>query len=350
MNIDYKSSGVNIDAGNQFVDYIKNKVNRTFTPNVLNGIGGFASLFSLQDLGIDLNKAVMVSSTDGVGTKVKIAQAINKHNTIGIDCVAMCVNDLICQGALPLFFLDYIACGSIHQPTMQSLMDGIVEGCLNGKMSLIGGETAEMPGVYANEVYDLAGFAVGIVENDKMLPNLPSMRDGDILIGLHSTGLHSNGFSLVRKIFETLDINYNDQCELDNLKSWGEYLLAPTKIYVDIALKLKQYVKGFAHITGGGITENLPRILPKNFYAEINSKSWTSESKIFEYMHDNVKSLSNEEMYRVFNMGIGMIAICDSNNIDEIRKILNENNEKFSEIGYLKTSSKEEPEVIYINN
>jgi phosphoribosylformylglycinamidine cyclo-ligase len=348
--MDYKSAGVNIDAGNEFVDYIKHKVKSTFTPNVLNGIGGFASLFSLQNLGIDLNKAVLVSSTDGVGTKVKIAQKIEKHNTIGIDLVAMCVNDLICQGALPLFFLDYIACGSIHQPTVQSIMDGIVAGCLDGKMSLIGGETAEMPGVYEKNVYDLAGFAVGIVESDKMLPDLPSIKNGDVLIGLHSSGLHSNGFSLVRKIFEKLNINFNDSCELDHSKSWGEYLLTPTRIYVDIVIKLKKYVKGFAHITGGGITENLPRILPENFFAKIDKKSWTPESKIFSYIREkiDIQSLSNDEMYRVFNMGIGMIAVCDPINLEEIRKILNENNQWFSEIGYLEKSENNEPYVEYI--
>ena len=349
--MDYKSCGVDIDAGNQFVDYIKNKVKHTFTPNVLNGIGGFASLFSLQNLGIDLNKAVLVSSTDGVGTKVKIAQHINKHDTIGVDLVAMCVNDLICQGALPLFFLDYIACWSIHKETMQSNMNGMVDGCLEGKMSLIGGETAEMPAVYANSVYDLAGFSVGIVESDKMLPNLSSVKEGDILIGLYSSGLHSNGFSLVRKIFEKLSINYNDKCELDKSKSWGEYLLTPTKIYVDIASKLRQYVKGFAHITGGGITENLPRILPKNFVAKIDRASWTPESKIFSYMRDNIESLSDEEMYRVFNMGIGMIAVCDKENIEHICKILNENCEKFSEIGYVSRSKNDcDSYVEYINN
>ncbi len=348
--MDYKSSGVNIDAGNQFVDYIKNKVGRTFTPNVLNGIGGFASLFSLQNLGIDLNKAVMVSSTDGVGTKVKIAQKMNKHDTIGIDLVAMCVNDLICQGALPLFFLDYIACGSIHQPTVQSIMDGIVSGCLDGKMSLIGGETAEMPGVYESGVYDLAGFSVGIVESDNMLPNLPSMKEGDLLIGLHSSGLHSNGFSLARKIFEKLNIHYDDECDIDKSKSWGEYLLTPTKIYVDICTKLKKYVKGFAHITGGGITENLPRILPKSFVAKIDRKSWSVESTIFSYMRGkiDIESLSNEEMYRVFNMGIGMIAVFDATNLEKIREILNESGEKFSEIGYLGKSDSDEPFVEYI--
>lgn len=346
--MDYKSSGVNIDAGNQFVDYIKNRVQKTFTPNVLNGIGGFASLFSLQNLGIDLNKAAIVSSTDGVGTKVKIAQSINKHDTIGIDLVAMCVNDLICQGAMPLFFLDYIACGSIHQPTMQALMDGIVEGCLQGKMSLIGGETAEMPGVYALDVYDLAGFAVGIIETDKILPNISSMKEGDVLIGLHSSGLHSNGFSLVRKIFGTLGIHYTDKCDLDSSMSWGEYLLTPTKIYVDICQKLKKYVKGFANITGGGITENLPRILPNNIAAQIDKQSWKSDSKIFSFMKDKLgDSLAEDEMYRVFNMGIGMIAICDENNLKEVSKILEESNEKFSIIGSLKKSNETEPKVLY---
>ena len=234
---------------------------------------------------------------------------------------------------------------------MQSIMNGMVDGCLEGKMSLIGGETAEMPSVYANSVYDLAGFSVGIVESDKMLPNLSSVKEGDILIGLYSSGLHSNGFSLVRKIFEKLSINYNDKCELDKSKSWGEYLLTPTKIYVDIASKLRQYVKGFAHITGGGITENLPRILPKNFVAKIDRASWTPESKIFSYMRDNIESLSDEEMYRVFNMGIGMIAVCDKENIEHICKILNENCEKFSEIGYVSRSKNDcDSYVEYINN
>lgn len=331
--MDYKSSGVNINAGNNFVDYVKKKVKQTFKPQVIGGIGGYASLFSLQNLGIDLNDAIIVSSTDGVGTKLAIAEKIDKHNTVGIDLVAMCVNDLLCQGAQPLFFLDYIACRQIEERIVNSILDGIVEGCKLANLSLIGGETAEMPGLYQGTSYDLAGFAVGIVERNKMLPKIDDIKNGDILIGLHSSGIHSNGFSLVRKILEINNIEYNSICDLDQSKSWGEFLLTPTKIYSDICEKLSELVKGFAHITGGGITENLPRILPDGFIAKINRSSWELP-RIFQWLQQK-GNVDLEEMYRIFNMGIGMIAVCDKDRLDEIETILQNNEISFSKIGLL---------------
>ena len=343
--MDYKSSGVNINAGNNFVDYVKTKVKQTFKPQVLGGIGGYASLFSLQGLNVDLNDAAIVSSTDGVGTKLAIAEQINKHDTIGIDLVAMCVNDLLCQGAKPLFFLDYIACGKIKEEIVNSILDGIIEGCKIGDMSLIGGETAEMPGLYQGSNYDLAGFAVGIVERKKMLPLVDIMQEGDILIGIHSSGIHSNGFSLVRKILEIDKINYNSECEINNSQSWGEFLLTPTKIYTKICHELSILVKGFAHITGGGITENLPRILPKNFIAKVNRECW-KQPQIFTWLQEKGK-IDIEEMYRVFNMGIGMIAVCSQENIEKVRNILNTSSTEFSEIGELITNKNEKTRVEY---
>lgn len=345
--MDYKSSGVNIDAGNNFVDYIKSKVQRTFTSQVVNGIGGYASLFSLKDLGINLNEAMIVTSTDGVGTKLEIAMKIQKHDTIGIDLVAMCVNDLLCQGAKPLFFLDYIACGKIESQIVNSILDGIIEGCTIAKMSLIGGETAEMPGLYNGSTYDLAGFATGIVEKSKVLPRISDIKDGDILIGLHSSGLHSNGFSLVRKIIEAEGIDYSAKCDLDLNKTWGEFLLEPTKIYVEICEKLTGLVHGFAHITGGGITENLPRILPEGFIAEVDQNSWQPR-EIFSWLK-KTGNIRIEEMFRVFNMGIGMICICSKDMLPEIKKILYDNCVEFSEIGKLKRlENNEAPRVEYV--
>jgi phosphoribosylaminoimidazole synthetase len=293
----------------------------------------------MSGLGIqDINDATLVSSTDGVGTKVKIAQAINKYDTIGIDLVAMCVNDLLCQGASPMFFLDYIACGKLENLIVKDILDGIVEGCKLGNMSLIGGETAEMPGVYSEGCYDLAGFSVGVVNKNKILPNVDLMDEGDILIGLHSSGLHSNGFSLARKILEVNKIEYTDECELDSSKNWGEFLLTPTKIYVDICGKLNDLVKGFAHITGGGITENLPRVLPNGFVANVRRGSWPVQ-KIFDFLQEKGGNIDLEEMCRVFNMGIGMILVCSKNNINSIKKILDESGNEYSEIGYLTKNS-----------
>ena len=343
--ISYADSGVNINAGNEFVDYIKARVKQTFKPQVLGEIGGYASLFGMQGLGINnINDAVLVSSTDGVGTKIKIAQAINQYSTIGIDLVAMCVNDLLCQGAQPLFFLDYIACGKLDNNIVKDILDGIVDGCQLGSMSLIGGETAEMPGVYAEGCYDLAGFSVGVVDKNKILPNIDSMCDGDILIGLHSSGPHSNGFSLIRKILEVKGIKYIDECELDDSKNWGKFLLTPTKIYVDICGKLNHLVKGFSHITGGGITENLPRVLPKGFCAEIKNGSW-SVPKIFDWLQINGGNIDSGEMHRVFNMGIGMIIVCSKENAEQIKEILNSNKEEYSEIGKIKKMSDNEKEA-----
>ena len=330
--ISYKDSGVCIDRGNDFVDYIKNNVSKTFRPQIINGIGSFSSLFDIGEL--NYKNPVLVTSTDGVGTKLEIASAINDWSTVGIDLVAMCVNDLICQGADPLFFLDYIACDKIVPETMKNIMNGIIEGCVQGKLSLVGGETAEMPGVYKEGTYDLAGFATGIVQKDKILPKIDQMREGDVLIGLHSSGLHSNGFSLVRKIIDSNNIDYHSKCPISDLdETWGKFLLRPTKIYVDICSKLRDYVLGFAHITGGGIVENLPRILPPdlNFKIDFNSLNCPN---IFKWLMEN-GPVEKDEMFRVFNMGIGMILVCKKENLDSIVSILEENECAFDIIGSL---------------
>jgi phosphoribosylformylglycinamidine cyclo-ligase len=347
----YSSAGVNIDAGNDFVDYIKNRVKQTFKPQVIGGIGGYGSLFALQGLDVDLNDAILVSSTDGVGTKIKIAQIMNDYRWIGSDLVGMCVNDLLCQGAKPLFFLDYIACGFLDNNIANIILDSIVNGCKEANLSLIGGETAEMPGVYEEGSYDLAGFAVGIVEKRHILPKIHRIHDGDLLIGLHSSGIHSNGFSLIRKIFTDHGISYHDQSYIDSKKSWGELLLTPTKIYSGICSKISHLVKGFAHITGGGLTENLPRILPDGFEAKIDTKSW-NKHEIFNWIQKIGGNIQDEEMFRVFNMGIGMVIVCAEEHRSEIISVLKDEGEHFSEIGTLQriTNSNDSSEafVTYI--
>ena len=315
MGLTYKDAGVDIDAGDELVERIKPFAKATRRIGADSDLGGFGALFDLTKLAY--KQPVLVSSTDGVGTKLKLAIDSNIHDTVGIDLVAMCVNDIIVQGAEPLFFLDYYACGKLHVDVATNVISGIAEGCRQAGAALIGGETAEMPGMYKSEDYDLAGFAVGIVEKDRILPS--NINEGDILIGVASSGVHSNGYSLVRKIYEA------------NKKEFSiAELMAPTRIYVKALLPLvkKGLVKGMAHITGGGITENLPRITG----AIIKRSSWEFP-ELFKKLQ-KFGGVAEEEMLRTFNCGIGMVVAVAPENKQEVIKALNESGEKAFEIGY----------------
>lgn len=299
----YKAAGVDITAGYQAVELMKQHVARTLTSGVMSPIGGFGGLFELDLTGI--NKPVLVSGTDGVGTKLKLAFLMDKHDTVGIDCVAMCVNDIICCGAKPLFFLDYIAVGKNFPEQVEAIVSGVAEGCVQSGSALIGGETAEMPGFYPEGEYDMAGFSVGVVDKDKTLDN-STITAGDVLIALPSSGVHSNGFSLVRHVFnmETADIK-TPRTELGG-KSLGETLLTPTKIYVKPMLELfkEVTVKAVSHITGGGFYENIPRSLPKGFGARID-KSALRILPIFDLIA-KTGNIPERDMFNTFNMGVGM--------------------------------------------
>lgn len=310
----YADAGVDIDKGNEFVTRIKKIVSKTFGRGVLTDIGGFGGLFAIGSG--QYTDPVLVSSTDGVGTKLNIAKLCNKHDTIGIDLVAMCVNDIIVSGAKPLFFLDYLASGKLDVEVAVQVVTGIAKGCEISKCSLIGGETAEMPGMYAAGDYDMAGFVVGIAERDKIIDG-SEIRVGDQVIGLASSGIHSNGYSLVRKIcFEELGLTVDQH--IDELGcTLGEELLRPTRIYSETILNLiKNYrVSGLIHITGGGFIDNIPRILPQGSRAIINKDSWKIPP-IFTFLQEN-GGISSKEMCRTFNMGIGMIAIVNDNQAED---------------------------------
>ncbi|MFP5114967.1 phosphoribosylformylglycinamidine cyclo-ligase [Bacillaceae bacterium C204] len=309
MSDAYRQAGVNIDAGNEAVERMKKHVKKTFRQEVLTGLGGFGALFK-PDL-TKMEDPVFVSGTDGVGTKLKIAFAMNKHDTVGIDAVAMCVNDVIVQGAEPLFFLDYLACGKIIPEKIEAIVKGIADGCVQAGCSLIGGETAEMPGMYQDEEYDIAGFTVGMVDQKHVIDG-SKVQEGQALIGLASSGVHSNGFSLVRKVLlEDAKLSLRDY--VDELGTeLGKVLLEPTKIYVKSVLAtIKKFsVSGLVHVTGGGFYDNIPRILPKGLQAEIKEGSWKIP-KIFSFIKQAGK-ISDYDMFRTFNMGIGMILVVDS--------------------------------------
>ena len=318
MGKSYKDAGVDIDLADHIVKKIKPLISKTFIPGVLSDIGGFGGLFSLAEQ--NYKEPVLVSGTDGVGTKLKIAFALDKHDSVGIDLVAMCVNDIVTCGAKPLFFLDYISIGKLSEKVAVELIKGIAEGCKMANCALLGGETAEMPNFYPQGEYDLAGFAVGIVEKSKIIDGR-EIREGDSVIGITSNGLHSNGFSLVRKVLQE-DKKYKLEEKLTVLKrTLGEELLLPTKIYVKPVLYLleKYKVLGIAHITGGGLLENIPRILPEGVSVEIDRNSWT-KPPIFSLIQKEGK-ISDEEMYRTFNMGVGMVLIIRS---DKTEKIIDE--------------------------
>jgi phosphoribosylformylglycinamidine cyclo-ligase len=311
----YSESGVDIDKSNVFLSNIKPLVSSTFRRGVLTDIGGFGGLFALG--GDRFTDPVLVSSTDGVGTKLKIASLCNKHDTIGIDLVAMCVNDIVVSGAQPLFFLDYFAMGSLDLDVATDVVKGIADGCKIAKCSLIGGETAEMPGLYATGDYDIAGFVVGIAERDKIIDG-SEIKVGNQLVGIASSGIHSNGYSLVRKVcFEEMGLSVNDSIE-ELGTTLGEELLRPTRIYSEPLLNLTRNFKisGMAHITGGGFTENLPRILPQGCKAIIYNNSW-KVPPIFQFLRKNGK-ISAQEMCRTFNCGIGMVLVIDAKQVEDV--------------------------------
>lgn len=327
----YEQAGVSVEAGYEVVRRIKSHVNRTKRPGVMGGIGGFGGLFDLASLGY--KDPVLISGTDGVGTKLMIAQMMQKHNTIGIDCVAMCVNDIAAQGAQPLFFLDYIACGKNNPEILEQVVSGVADGCVQSEAALIGGETAEMPGMYDQSEYDLAGFAVGVAERENIVDG-SKIQAGDTLIGLASSGVHSNGFSLVRKaLFDVANYNVNSKPEELCGKSIGEVLLEPTKIYVKALKPLfaNHLIKGVAHITGGGFIENVPRMYADDLAAKIDTSSW-SIPPIFSVI-EKAGKVPHSEMFNVFNMGIGMVLAIDANKADEAMQILKNNNEQAYVIG-----------------
>lgn len=331
----YKAAGVDITAGYRAVELMKNHIARTMTAGAMSDIGGFGGLFSLDLSGI--KNPVLVSGTDGVGTKLKMAFLQDKHNTVGIDCVAMCVNDIICCGAKPLFFLDYIACGKNYPEKIAQIVEGVAEGCVQSGCALIGGETAEMPGFYPEDEYDLAGFSVGVVDKEKILNN-KTIKEGDMIIALPSSGVHSNGFSLVRRIF---DVENNDLTKpLPELggKSLGEALLTPTKIYVKpmTALFEKITVKAVSHITGGGFYENIPRSIPKGFGAKIE-KSAIRILPIFDLLA-KTGNVPERDMFNTYNMGVGMSIVVSNDDADCALGILKENGEDAYIIGEIVAS------------
>lgn len=334
--ITYKDAGVDIEKADMFVDEIKNLVKGTLTKNVITPIGGFASAFLLEIA--NYREPVITSSTDGVGTKLKIAQTLDKHDTIGIDLVAMCVNDLITTTSKPLFFLDYFATGKLEPHVAVQVIRGIVKGCEIAGCSLVGGETAEMPGMYREGEYDLAGFAVGVVERDKMLDGSKT-EEGNILIGLASSGVHSNGYSLVRKLVELKGYRYTDYF-YEFGKTLGEELLTPTKIYVKSVLELSQRVdiKAIAHITGGGIPGNLIRVINPYLRAVIEEGSW-EVLPVFKWIQKEGQ-IEKKEMFKTFNMGIGLIIAIDKKDEKESIRILEDLGEKPYIIGYLEKGEK----------
>ncbi len=319
----YKDAGVDIDAGNALVERIKPLVKRTRRPEVLAGLGGFGGLFALRT---DLEEPVLVSGTDGVGTKLKLAQAANRHDTIGIDLVAMCVNDVLVQGAEPLFFLDYFACGRLDVDVAAAVVAGIAEGCSQAGAALIGGETAEMPDMYADGEYDLAGFTVGVVEKSRLIDGT-SVAAGDAIIAMGSSGPHSNGYSLVRRILER-----DPHATIDGVNA-AERLLAPTRIYVKPVLSLLRDVdvRGLAHITGGGLTENLPRVLPVGLDARLDLGSWTPGA-VFDWL-SATGNVDAAEMRRTFNMGVGMVAIVPKHDVARTLEILGDAGENAWQLG-----------------
>lgn len=336
--MDYKKAGVDIEAGYKAVELMKDHIKGTMRSEVLTGIGGFSGAFSLEKFK-GMEKPTLVSGTDGVGTKLKIAFILDKHDTIGIDCVAMCVNDIACAGGEPLFFLDYIACGKNEPEKIATIVSGVAEGCKQAGAALIGGETAEMPGFYPNDEYDLAGFAVGIVDQKDLIAG-DLLKQGDILVGIASSGIHSNGYSLVRKVFnmkrEALEIYY------DSLGSTlGETLLTPTKIYVKALSALKMSgisIKACSHITGGGFYENIPRMLREGIHATVHKDSYEVPA-IFKMLSTD-GSIEEKIMYNTYNMGIGMVIAVDSTEADETIRILKNAGETAYVIGEISSGEK----------
>lgn len=343
----YKEAGVDIDAGAALVGAIGPMVKKTHRTGVMGGLGGFGGLFDLKATGYQ--DPVLVAANDGVGTKLKIAIDTGIHTTVGIDLVAMCVNDLIVQGAEPLFFLDYIATGKIEQEMLVEVVGGIAKGCELAGAALIGGETAEMPGMYARSDYDLAGFAVGAVERNHILPSA-DIREGDVLIGLPSNGLHSNGFSLVRSIVKENNLGWRDKPPFGNTRTLGEAFLQPTRIYVKPLLDLfrqSQAIRALAHITGGGLTENLPRVLPEGLAASIDLRTIPVQP-VFDWLA-NEQHIEESEMLRTFNAGVGMVLVTQAQEVDGVLETLTQYDEPAFILGKIIETSKDEA-VIYHGN
>ncbi len=342
----YKDAGVDIDAGDALVDKIKPLAKATDRKGTMGGIGGFGALFDVKKAGF--KDPVLVSSTDGVGTKLKIAQELNKHDTIGIDLVAMCVNDLIVQGAEPLFFLDYFATGKLAVGTAAKVVKGIADGCKLAGCALVGGETAEMPGMYATGEYDLAGFSVGAAERTKLLPK-KGIKSGDVLIGLESSGVHSNGFSLVRHIMSLKKLDYKSPAPFAKGKSLGEVLLTPTKIYVKSCLaaikKFPDGVKALAHITGGGV-ENIPRILSEKLAVQIDAKAWP-KLPVFQWLQQ-AGNIPESDMRRTFNNGIGMVLVVSGDSVKGVKALLEKQGETVHVLG--KIIPRKKDAVVFIND
>lgn len=338
-SLSYKDAGVDINAGEQLVQRIKGVAKRTSRPEVLGGLGGFGALCEIPT---KYNKPVLVSGTDGVGTKLRLAIDLKKHDTVGIDLVAMCVNDLVVTGAEPLFFLDYYATGHLDVEVAADVVTGIGTGCELAGCALVGGETAEMPGMYEGDDYDLAGFCVGVVEKDQIITG-DTVAAGDILIGLASSGPHSNGYSLIRKIIEVSGTDV--QSSLDG-KPLAEHLMAPTRIYVKSLLALAEQfqIKAMAHITGGGITENVPRVLPESSNAVINTRSWQWPA-VFNWLQEQ-GNVETQEMYRTFNCGVGMILAIAADQAEEAVKALQELGESAWIIGHIEAGTDTSPHVV----
>jgi len=340
-SISYRDAGVNMEAGDALVEQIKPYAKRTMRPEVLAGIGGFGSLFEMPK---KFKNPVLVSGTDGVGTKLKLAFQLNKHDTVGIDLVAMSVNDILVQGAEPLFFLDYFACGKLEVGTAAQVIKGIAEGCEQSGCALVGGETAEMPGMYPAGEYDLAGFAVGCVDKEKIINGL-NIAAGDVVLGLASSGAHSNGYSLIRKLISNSGIDFESDFHGRKFK---DVVMAPTKIYVKSLLKLIEAltVKGMAHITGGGITENIPRVLPVGLTAEINAKSWDLPP-LFKWLQAQ-GNITQSEMYRTFNCGIGMVVIVAKADAVAAKQLLESAGETVYEVGAIRAQNANEAATIVV--
>ncbi len=340
-SLSYRDAGVDIDAGDQLVENIKPFAKRTLRDGVLAGIGGFGALFEVPK---KYKEPVLVSGTDGVGTKLKLAFLLNRHDTVGVDLVAMSVNDILVQGAEPLFFLDYFACGKLDVATATQVVKGIAAGCEQAGCALIGGETAEMPGMYPPGEYDLAGFAVGAVEKGKIIDG-SDIVPGDAVLGLASSGAHSNGYSLVRKIVESSGVHLSSGFDGRTL---GETLLAPTRIYVKpvLAMLREVHVKGLAHITGGGLVENVPRVLPNNVCAELKKSAWP-RPPLFDWLQ-NKGNVAEAEMHRVFNCGIGMVAIVAAEHAERAIQALQQEGETVFHIGEVRRRRGDEAQTVVV--
>jgi phosphoribosylformylglycinamidine cyclo-ligase len=329
----YRDAGVDIEAGERLVSAIGPMAKATHRAGVMGGIGGFGALFDLKNAGYD--DPILVSGTDGVGTKLMLAFDTGIHNTVGIDLVAMCANDVLAQGAEPLFFLDYFATGHLEEGIAAAVIEGIAEGCKRSDCALVGGETAEMPGMYPPGHYDLAGFVVGAVDRAKVLPRMQDMKADDVLIGIASSGPHSNGYSLIRKIVARTGLAYEDASPFSDAASLGEALLTPTRLYAGLTLPLSKngLISGLAHITGGGLTENIPRMLPDTLLPKLDKSAWTPPP-VFQWLSEE-GGVADSEMNKTFNMGIGMVLAARPEDADAVLASLAEQNETATVIGHL---------------